>query len=101
MSAATAVFKRELKGYFGTPLAYVFLVIFLVATLFWTFAGGLGELPFYESRNASLRTLFSKLPWMFAFLGPAAAIVVGDTSRHSGRRGVPDAIERTSRPSEA
>ena len=51
MNAATAVFKRELKGYFGTPLAYVFLDIFLVATLFWTFAGGLGEAPFFDARS--------------------------------------------------
>ncbi len=84
MNAATAVFKRELKGYFGTPLAYVFLVIFLVATLFWTFAGGLGEAPFFDARNASLRTLFSKLPWMFAFLGPAAAMRMWAEERRAG-----------------
>ncbi|MBK8978874.1 MAG: ABC transporter permease subunit [Planctomycetes bacterium] len=87
MSATVAVFKRELRSYFGTPLAYVFLVIFLVVTLYSTFypmqGMGLG-VGFFQARDASLRTMFSLFPAMFAFLGPAAAMRMWAEERRSG-----------------
>ena len=50
MSGVAAVFKRELASYFATPIAYVFIVIFLVlAGVFTFFYGG-----FYEAGQADL-----------------------------------------------
>ena len=66
MSATTAVFKRELRGYFGTPLAYVFLVVFLALAAFLTFSQG-----FFQMRDANLRVFFSNLPGLFALFAPA------------------------------
>jgi ABC-2 type transport system permease protein len=69
MSGFFSVFKRELRGYFSTPLAYVFLVIFLFFSGFMTFQAG-----FYEMRYASLRLFFGNMPLLFIFLAPAMAM---------------------------
>jgi len=49
MNGFLAVFKRELKSYFTTPLAYVFLVVFLFFSGYLTFKQG-----FYEMRQADM-----------------------------------------------
>lgn len=66
MRGFITVFKRELRGYFSTPLAYVFLVIFLVFAPLLAFKNG-----FYEMRYASLRVFFESMPLLFLFLAPA------------------------------
>jgi len=55
MNGFKAVFKRELKGYFATPVAYVFLVIFLFFAGYLTFKNG-----FFELRQADMRSFFYK-----------------------------------------
>lgn len=79
MSATAAVFKREFKGYFGTPLAYVFLVAFLSAAAFLPFSQN-----FFEIRDASLRLFFSNLPSLFAFFAPAVAMRMWAEERRTG-----------------
>ncbi len=69
MSGFLSIFKRELRGYFSTPLAYVFLVIFLIFASFMTF-----QQSFYEMRHASLRAFFTNMPLLFIFLAPAMAM---------------------------
>ncbi|MFH0911824.1 MAG: ABC transporter permease [Planctomycetota bacterium] len=69
MSGTWSVLKRELKGYFATPLAYVFLVIFLFFASVLTFRNG-----FYEMREASLRAFFVNMPVLFLFLVPAISM---------------------------
>jgi len=69
MSSFRAVFKRELKSYFTTPLAYVFLVIFLFFAAYLTFKNG-----FYEARQADLASFFANLPLLFVFMVPATAM---------------------------
>jgi ABC-2 type transport system permease protein len=69
MKGFLSVFKRELRGYFSTPLAYVFLVIFLFFSSFLAFQGG-----FFETRQASLRIFFTNMPLMFILLVPAIAM---------------------------
>ena len=64
-----AVFKRELKGYFETPLAYVFLVVFLFFSGYLTFREG-----FFEARQADMRAFFINLPLLFVFMVPATAM---------------------------
>lgn len=79
MSATTAVFRRELKGYFGTPVAYVFLVVFLALSAHLAWANNL-----FEGRDASLRVFFANLPWLFALLAPAIAMRMWAEERRSG-----------------
>ncbi|MDX8389020.1 MAG: ABC transporter permease [Mariprofundaceae bacterium] len=80
MSHILAITKRELKSYFGTPVAYVFLVVFLVLCGVFTFyLGGL-----YERGQADLRPFFNALPWLFLFLIPALAMRLWSEERKSG-----------------
>ena len=58
-----AIFKRELAGYFVTPVAYVFIVIFLFATGIFTFQLG----NYYERGQADLRPFFDFHPWLYLF----------------------------------
>ena len=79
MSGFCAVFKRELKGYFTTPVAYVFLVIFLFFAGYMPFRDG-----FFEIRQADLRLFFSALPLLFAFMVPSVAMRLWAEERKSG-----------------
>jgi ABC-2 type transport system permease protein len=65
-----AVIKRELAGYFGSPVAYVFIVIFLLLCGFFTFSVS----HFYDLGQADLRAFFEWHPWIFLFLIPAVAM---------------------------
>lgn len=80
MSTVSALFKRELKSYFATPVAYVFIVIFLVLTGVFTFYLG----NFYERGQADLRPFFNFHPWLYLFLVPAIAMRLWAEERKSG-----------------
>jgi ABC-2 type transport system permease protein len=74
------IFRRELSGYFATPVAYVFAVVFLILAGFFTFkVGGL-----YEREQADLQPFFSFLPWLFLFLIPAISMRLWSEERKSG-----------------
>src|SRR5213596_4239529 len=77
-----AVAKRELIGYFSSPVAYVFLVIFLLLGGFFTFM--VGRAPFFEFGQASLVTFFIWLPWLFLFLVPAVGMRLWSEERRLG-----------------
>jgi len=77
---ATAVTKRELHGYFSTPVAYVFIVIFLALSGALTFYVG----GFFERGQASLGSFFSFHPWLYLFLIPAVAMRLWAEERKSG-----------------
>lgn len=80
MSGVLAVFKRELASYFATPIAYVFIVIFLVlAGVFTFFYGG-----FYEAGQADLGGFFYWHPWLYLFLVPALSMRLWAEERKSG-----------------
>jgi len=79
MNSLMAVFKRELKSYFTTPLAYVFLVIFLFFAGYLTFKEG-----FYEMRQADMRTFFMNLPLLFVFMVPSVAMRLWAEERKVG-----------------
>ena len=70
MAATWAVFRRELRGYFNTPLAYIFIVIFLFLTGIFTFYLG----SFFLRGQADLKPFFNFHPWLYLFLVPAIAI---------------------------
>lgn len=74
------IFRRELRSYFNAPVAYVFLVAFLLLTGFLTFmVTGL-----YERRMADLDPFFFWHPWVYLLLVPAATMGLWAEERHSG-----------------
>src|SRR5258708_20713628 len=75
-----AIMKRELGGYFTSPVAYVFLVIFLLLTGFFTFTVG----NFFERGEASLVSFFTWHPWLYLFLVPAAGMRLWSEERRLG-----------------
>ena len=75
-----AIFKRELYGYFGSPVAYVFIVIFLLLVGFFTF----NISHFFEMGQADLRGFFEWHPWIFLFLVPAVAMRLWAEERRIG-----------------
>lgn len=79
MNSFRAVFKREFKSYFTTPLAYVFLVVFLFFAGYLTFKQG-----FFEARQADLRAFFVNLPLLFVFMVPATAMRLWTEERKTG-----------------
>ncbi len=74
------IFKRELLGYFATPVAYVFIVIFLVLSGALTFNMG----NFYERGQADLAPFFNFHPWLYLFLVPAISMRLWAEERRSG-----------------
>jgi len=79
MTAMTAIFKRELKGYFTTPVAYIYLVVFIVASAFVTFTE-----VYFEGGEANLRPFFDRLPLFFVLLAPAIAMRMWAEERRTG-----------------
>jgi ABC-2 type transport system permease protein len=80
MSATYAVFRREFAAYFATPIAFVFLVIFLMSMGVFTFYVG----HFYDTGTADLTIFFSYHPWLYLFLLPALAMRLWAEERRSG-----------------
>jgi len=72
--------KREWSGYFATPIAYVFMVIFLFLTGIFTFYIG----AFYERGQADLAPFFRFHPWLYLFLIPAIAMRLWSEEHKSG-----------------
>jgi ABC-2 type transport system permease protein len=80
MKTTWILFKRELSGYFATPVAYVFLVIFLFLTGLFTFEMG----GFYGNEQADLQAFFVWHPWLYLFLIPALAMRLWAEERKTG-----------------
>ena len=80
MNAVWAVCRRELLSYFATPVAYVFIVIFLVLASTFTFYLG----NFYERGQADLSPFFTFHPWLYLFLVPALSMRLWAEERKSG-----------------
>ena len=80
MNSTKAIFKRELRSYFESAVAYVFLIVFLMLTSFLTF--GVGQ--FYENGQADLRGFFFWHPWVYLILVPAVAMRLWAEERRSG-----------------
>lgn len=80
MSPTLSIFRREFASYFATPLAAVFIVIFLLlASAFTFFLGG-----FFESGQADLQAFFRFHPWLYLLLVPAVAMGLWAEERKSG-----------------
>ncbi len=79
MNGFKSVMKRELIGYFATPVAYVFLVIFLFGAGFLPFRD-----KFYEFGQADLRMFFGWIPILYIFMVPSTAMRMWSEERKSG-----------------
>ena len=80
MSGIGVICKRELLAYFSTPLAYVFIVIFLALSGSLTFFMG----SFFDRGQADLNSFFSFHPWLYLFLIPAVAMRLWAEERKTG-----------------
>jgi gliding motility-associated transport system permease protein len=80
MNTITVIATRELRGYFATPLAYVFIVIFLALMGVFTFYLG----GFYERGQADLAPFFGFHPWLYLILVPAISMRLWSEERKSG-----------------
>jgi ABC-2 type transport system permease protein len=80
MRVIRTIVKRELVAYFTSPVAYVFLVIFLLLTGFFTFTAG----NFFERGEASLAAFFGWHPWLFLVVVPAIGMRLWAEERRSG-----------------
>jgi ABC-2 type transport system permease protein len=80
MNSILTIAGRELRGYFATPVAYVFIVIFLALTGVFTFYLG----GFYERGQADLGPFFNFHPWLYLFLVPAIAMRLWAEERKNG-----------------
>jgi len=80
MNKLWVLFKRELSGYFATPVAYVFIVIFLMLSGAFTFFVG----RLYEQGQADLSAFFVFHPWLYLFLVPAIAMRLWAEERKTG-----------------
>jgi ABC-2 type transport system permease protein len=80
MRTTLIVARRELAAYFATPVAYVFIVIFLVMLGALTFAVG----NFFDRGQADLAPLFTFLPWLYLLLIPAITMRLWAEERRAG-----------------
>jgi len=79
-SMINSVIKRELYSYFATPVAYVFILMFLVLAGVFTFYLG----HFYERGQADLAAFFNFHPWLYLFFMPAIAMGLWSPERQLG-----------------
>ena len=80
MTRTFTIFNRELASYFTTPLAYVFIVIFLVLAGVLTFFVG----DFFERGQADLQAFFTFHPWLYLVLVPALSMRLWAEERKTG-----------------
>jgi len=80
MSQIRPIFKREFLGYFRSPVAYVFLVVFLMASVGLAFFVG----EFFKANLASMERYFMFYPWLFLFFIPAAGMRLWSEEKRSG-----------------
>lgn len=80
MSPINIILKRELSAYFATPVAYIFIIIFLMLSGVFTFYLG----RFFEQGQASLASFFNFIPWLYLVLVPAVAMRLWSEERRSG-----------------
>jgi ABC-2 type transport system permease protein len=80
MHNIAAIFRREFASYFATPIAFVFIVVFLVLVGLFTFQFG----RFYESGQADLMPFFYYQPWLYLFLVPAITMRLWAEERKAG-----------------
>ncbi len=82
MNPTLSIFRREFRGYFATPVAYVFLIVFLLLTGVFTFSSDLGN--FFGRNQADLQSFFGFHPWLYMILVPAISMRLWAEERNQG-----------------
>lgn len=82
LTGLRSVLRREFNGYFSTPMGYIFLVIFLLASGYLMVARDYGA--FIEMRQASMASFFRFIPWIYVVLVPAVAMRLWAEERKTG-----------------
>jgi ABC-type uncharacterized transport system involved in gliding motility auxiliary subunit/ABC-type transport system involved in cytochrome c biogenesis permease component len=80
MKTTLSIIKKELASYFVSPVAFIFLVIFLITQMGFTFILG----RFFDSNNASLEIFFTFHPWLYLFLVPAIGMRLWAEEKREG-----------------
>lgn len=80
MNPVNVILRRELSAYFATPVAYIFIIIFLMLSGVFTFYLG----QFFERGQADLGAFFGFVPWLYLVLVPAVAMRLWSEERRSG-----------------
>lgn len=80
MKNILTIAKRELRGYFSSPVAFVFIVIFLLLSGFFTFMVA----QFFDRGQADLQAFFTWHPWLYLFLVPAVGMRMWSEERRLG-----------------
>lgn len=80
MAPVKIIFEREFASYFATPVAYIFIIIFLMLSGVFTFYLG----QFYERGQADLSSFFGFVPWLYLVLIPAVSMRLWSEERRSG-----------------
>ncbi len=80
MSPVSVIMNRELASYFATPVAYIFIVIFLMLSGIFSFYLG----QFFDRGQADLTSFFNFIPWLYLVLIPAVAMRLWSEERRSG-----------------
>lgn len=78
MARAWTIYRKELKSYYESPIAYIFMVVFLAAAV-WVFFRG-----FFLIGEASLRSMFMLIPWLCLFFIPAISMRLWAEERKTG-----------------
>jgi ABC-2 type transport system permease protein len=90
MNVISAIYRRELRAYFATPVAYVFIIVFLMLTGFCCFSLQPGFVAgfylggFFERGRADMQSFFSGMPLLFVVLVPAISMRLWSEERRSG-----------------
>src|ERR1700685_549603 len=80
MKPIFCIARRELSGYFASPIAFVFIVIFLLLAGFFTFMVS----GFFERGEAGTEKFFTWHPWLYLFLVPAVGMRMWSEERRLG-----------------
>lgn len=80
MSPVNVILNREISSYFATPVAYIFIVIFLMLSGVFTFYIG----QFFDRGQADLSSFFGFVPWLYLVLIPAVSMRLWSEERRSG-----------------
>lgn len=78
MKSVWIIFKKEFKAYFNSPIAYIFITVFLVL-LNWLYFRG-----FFIIRQADMRAFFGLLPWVYLFFIPALTMRLWAEEKREG-----------------
>lgn len=80
MNPVNVILNRELSAYFATPVAYIFIIIFLMLSGVFTFYIG----QFFDRGQADLSSFFGFVPWLYLVLIPAVSMRLWSEERRSG-----------------